>query len=162
MLGHGGSSAGSYLADPTSPISLALCCHYPVSKCRSASIVVTSTVRVNLFSLISSPHLKPDCFHPLDQTVIKDSWMFHFDLLWQIWKDLVMTGMACSLDALQFSPYFHTKSWIIFSYMSQHRVKLQASSFILKGFSRSFMWIRFTEVCSRTRMALWLLISLLQ
>ena len=48
MLGHGGSSAGSYLADPTSLIPLALCCHYPVSKCPSASIVVTSTVRVKL------------------------------------------------------------------------------------------------------------------
>ena len=28
------------------PPSLALCCHYPVSKCCSASIVVASTVRV--------------------------------------------------------------------------------------------------------------------
>ena len=36
MVGHERSSAGSYLADPTSPI-LAHC----------ASIVVTSTVRVN-------------------------------------------------------------------------------------------------------------------
>ena len=36
MVGHGGSSAGSYLADPTSPIP---------SHC--ASVVVTSTVRVN-------------------------------------------------------------------------------------------------------------------
>ena len=30
------------------PHPLALCCHYPVSKCPSASIVATSTVRVNL------------------------------------------------------------------------------------------------------------------
>ena len=37
MVGHGGSSAGSYLANPTSPIP---------SHC--ASIVVTSTVRVNM------------------------------------------------------------------------------------------------------------------
>ena len=37
MVGYGGSSAGSYLADPTSPIP---------SHC--ASIVVTSTLRVNL------------------------------------------------------------------------------------------------------------------
>ena len=37
MVGRGGSSAGSYLADTTSPIP---------SHC--ASIVVTSTVRVNL------------------------------------------------------------------------------------------------------------------
>ena len=36
MVGHGGSSAGSYLADPTSPIP---------SHC--ASIVETSTLRVN-------------------------------------------------------------------------------------------------------------------
>ena len=35
MVGHGGSSAGSYLADPTSPIP---------SHC--ASIVMTSTLRV--------------------------------------------------------------------------------------------------------------------
>ena len=44
MVGHGGSSAGSYLADPTSPIP---------SHC--ASIVVTSTLRVNYdlqFSII--------------------------------------------------------------------------------------------------------------
>ena len=30
------------------PHPLALCCHYPVSKCRSASIAVTGTVRVKL------------------------------------------------------------------------------------------------------------------
>ena len=36
MVGHGGSSAGSYLADPTSPIPS-----------HRASIVVTSTLRVN-------------------------------------------------------------------------------------------------------------------
>ena len=40
MVGHGGSSAGSYLAEPTSPIS---------SHC--ASIVATRTVRVNFPSL---------------------------------------------------------------------------------------------------------------
>ena len=37
MVGHGGSSAGSYLADTTSPIP---------SHC--ASIVATSTIRVNM------------------------------------------------------------------------------------------------------------------
>ena len=40
MVGHGGSSAGSYLADPTSPIP---------SHC--ASIVATSTVRDKLHAL---------------------------------------------------------------------------------------------------------------
>ena len=38
MVGHGGSSAGSYLTDPTSPIP---------SHC--TSIVATSTLRVNCF-----------------------------------------------------------------------------------------------------------------
>ena len=37
MVGHGGNSAGSHLAHPTSPITS-----------HSASIVVTSTLRVNL------------------------------------------------------------------------------------------------------------------
>ena len=40
MVGHGGSSAGSYLADPTFPIP---------SHC--ASIVVTSTLRAKLYYL---------------------------------------------------------------------------------------------------------------
>ena len=34
-------------ADPTFPHPLALCCHYPVLKYCSASVVITSTVRVN-------------------------------------------------------------------------------------------------------------------
>ena len=41
MVGHGGSSVGSYLADPTSPIP---------SYC--ASIAVTSTLRVNILALM--------------------------------------------------------------------------------------------------------------
>ena len=43
MVGHGGSSAGSYLADPTSPIP---------SHC--ASLVATSTLRVTPLELIRS------------------------------------------------------------------------------------------------------------
>ena len=38
------------LRRPYFPHPLALCCDYPVSKCPSASIVVTGTVRVNLFA----------------------------------------------------------------------------------------------------------------
>ena len=49
MVGHGGSSAGSYLADPTSPIP---------SHC--ALIVTTSTLRVNL--LVCS-HKGSDVLH---------------------------------------------------------------------------------------------------
>ena len=50
MVGHGGSSPGSYLANPTSPNALPLCRNYHVSKCPSASIALTSTLRVNLGS----------------------------------------------------------------------------------------------------------------
>ena len=46
MVGHGGSSAGSYLADPTSPIP-SHCAVIILFK--SASIVVTSTLRVKRF-----------------------------------------------------------------------------------------------------------------
>ena len=42
MVGHGGSSVGSYLTDPTSPIP---------SHC--ASIVTTSTVRVKVITLLT-------------------------------------------------------------------------------------------------------------
>ena len=46
MVGHGGSSAGSYLADPTSPIP---------SHC--ASVVVTSTLRVKSNALSIRLHV---------------------------------------------------------------------------------------------------------
>ena len=72
MVGHGGSRAGSYLADPTSPIP---------SHC--ASIVVTSTVRVNSFSqiiLLASisdfPH--PSLFTVLHVSFSKDSTIHSF------------------------------------------------------------------------------------
>ena len=45
MVGHGGSNAGSYLADPTSPIP---------SHC--ASIVATSTLRVKLVLFMARSH----------------------------------------------------------------------------------------------------------
>ena len=52
MHGHGGSSsssAGSYLADPTSPIPSHCTVIILLKKCPSASIVVTSTLRVNWY-----------------------------------------------------------------------------------------------------------------
>ena len=45
MVRHGGSSAGSYLADPTSPIP---------SHC--ASVVATSTLRVSGFTYVPDLH----------------------------------------------------------------------------------------------------------
>ena len=47
------------------PHPLALCCDYPVSKCRSASIAVTGTVRVNKMALELCCHLH--VFFPLTQ-----------------------------------------------------------------------------------------------
>ena len=46
MVGHGRSSAGSYLEKRYIPHPLPLCCNYPVLTYPSASIVVTSTLRV--------------------------------------------------------------------------------------------------------------------
>ena len=46
MVGHGGSSAGSYLADPTFPIPSHCAVIILFEKCPSASIVATSTLRV--------------------------------------------------------------------------------------------------------------------
>ena len=49
MVGHGGSSAGSYLADPTSPIP-SHCAEIILFKnCPSASIVMTSTSQSKAF-----------------------------------------------------------------------------------------------------------------
>ena len=39
------------------PHPLALCCNYPVSKCFSASIIVTSTVRVKAYACNNMMHL---------------------------------------------------------------------------------------------------------
>ena len=53
MVGHGGSSAGSYLANPTSPIP-----------CHCASIVVTNTLRVKIsFLLLQKQTLSPYCIN---------------------------------------------------------------------------------------------------
>ena len=56
MVGHGGSSAGSYLADPTSPIP---------SHC--VSIVATSTIRVNHSENI---HLAIFTLHTMESDIL--------------------------------------------------------------------------------------------
>ena len=58
MAGHGGSSAGSYLADPTSPIP---------SHC--ASVVTTSTVRVNSICCVVLRGCMPSIFHSFNEVV---------------------------------------------------------------------------------------------
>ena len=49
MLGHGGSSAGSYLADPTSSMPLHCAVIILFQGVAVHQFVVTSTVRVNLY-----------------------------------------------------------------------------------------------------------------
>ena len=56
MLGHGGSSAGSYLADPTSPMPSHCAVIILFSKCRSASILLTSTLRVKKYLMRVPAH----------------------------------------------------------------------------------------------------------
>ena len=60
-VGHGGSSAGLYLADPTSPIPS-----------HRASVVVTSTVRVDtfLFQLKSNSSISINCTDQFGNTAL--------------------------------------------------------------------------------------------
>ena len=68
MVGHGGSSAGSYLADPTSPIP---------SHC--ASIVVTSTLRVKLTYTWLIYHTTVDIMYVTDE-LQSFVWQLHSSL----------------------------------------------------------------------------------
>ena len=80
MVGHGGSSAGSYLADPTSPIP---------SHC--ASIVATSTVRVSvMFALF----LTSEC--PDGQGVFR----IHLSVCQVTAKNENKKEVYCALDKL--------------------------------------------------------------
>ena len=85
MVGHGGSSAGSYLADPTSPIP---------SHC--ASIVVTSTVRVNLIVSIFQR----------SQSNCQRMW---------VWRDTLRNRSICTLTALTDISTDYIRSRIIFA-----------------------------------------------
>ena len=77
MVRHGGSSAGSYLADPTSPIP---------SHC--ASVVATSTLRVNYYE--SKPEEWQSTLH--DQCVVTTAVV--------LWDELkVRTGLLCLLES---------------------------------------------------------------
>ena len=83
MVGHGGSSAGSHLADPTSPIP---------SHC--ASIVATSTLRVNtLPSQLRVEHFTDypyvDVAENLEYSTASYTWT----------RDQLVTGHLTLLDA---------------------------------------------------------------
>ena len=55
------------------PHPLALCCHYPVSMCCSASIVVTSTVRVNAVDCVAE-HLSLPNYTLCKKAAIHQIW----------------------------------------------------------------------------------------
>ena len=73
MVRHGGSSAGSYLAGPTSPIP---------SHC--ASIVATSTLRVNTFRIFTSNLVKhlPAALIAFICSSVSASWNNATELSW--------------------------------------------------------------------------------
>ena len=78
MVGHGGSSAGSYLADPTSP-----------SPSHCASIVTTSTVRVKSIESASA------CSLLSSQDILCDIWVVILLLLCERtieWTDHCIQG----------------------------------------------------------------------
>ena len=81
------------------PHPLALCCHCPVSKCRSASIVVTSTVRDNIVL-----QYYDTLYHDLDCVWVNALQHIHFycqhcgDLAYNV---LTLTVLVTTIDALQ-------------------------------------------------------------
>ena len=87
MVGHGGSSAGSYLADPTSPIP---------SHC--APIVVTSTVIVYINSMANAQYysmelIRHHCAKKPVTTMLTYPWkgtVLHCNYLGNTWKPLVL------------------------------------------------------------------------
>ena len=76
MVGHGGSSAGSYLTDPTSPIP---------SHC--ASIVGTSTLRVKL-TIYLNPLVTFGHFTDMEYTV-HQKFIYYPKLPTPLWSDLL-------------------------------------------------------------------------
>ena len=97
MVGHGGSSAGSYLADPTSPIP---------SHC--ASIVATSTV--------TPWHPSPLSYTPMDRNkllhVPEIPYTYSItNLLSRQYLQLVYSDYDCSWSPLAYSEYYNNFSW---------------------------------------------------
>ena len=76
MVGHGGSSAGSYLADPTSPIP---------SHC--ASIVVTSTLK-SLYAYNEYSGRIQLCVFPKLRHYLENSWQGVWDWDYEVVSDI--------------------------------------------------------------------------
>ena len=106
-VGHGGSSAGSYLADPTSPIP---------SHC--ASIVATSTVRVNMtrkfIPLSLDCHVSREMISDYKRHWIKDNEMsgLWLSTSFNIYKT---SAFACCSTLITWCKFLHFMSMIFFS-----------------------------------------------
>ena len=87
MVGHGGSSEGLYLADPTSPI---------LSHC--ASIVATSTVRVKLIT--ENMQMSTNMY--IGQ-LLNDSWLVLIDFIIRIQR-------LTSYDPVRSDPGYDVKN----------------------------------------------------
>ena len=115
MVGHGGSSAGSYLADRTSPIP---------SHC--ASIAMTSTVRVNILCSVLFCYLRwlgPS--HSISQHVILYSLGISCasDIMFVVFWDAAMHICICLSVCLYvcLEPSEHDKGQVIVGHQTFHR-----------------------------------------
>ena len=101
MVGYGGSSAGSYLADPTSAIP---------SHC--ASIVTTSTVRVKYETpCVQTARLKTYIVFPVQQTLFLQPFVFivYTDTVMFIGEIRLDLSIACA-NAITVNSYKQSAS----------------------------------------------------
>ena len=132
IVGHGGSSAGLYLADPTSPIS---------SHC--ASIVVTGTVRVNcrdiwnLQKLVehsvscvldSSIHLNCIACKQTFCTCLRLICNIVISVIWQCYIDLLRLYFCCN-QAISFWWHYFS-NWKLLLQLLYRITKLQDSHLV--------------------------------
>ena len=98
MLGHGGSSAGSYLADPTSPIpshcAVIILFQKPLLLC---TIAVTGTVRVKVhcYNTISGIWTDISACFSISATTFgrgSSSMMFGNKIYSSVWRQKGLTG----------------------------------------------------------------------
>ena len=127
MVVHGGSSAGSYLANPTSSIP---------SHC--ASIVVTNTVRVNLIAHSIKGH---SCFCTRKQSKVKYSWQHCHEVMHQKVNDLfaLLTSPSSSCAS---------KVAIVSPRTCVYRMSMVRSSLIKTGAFRLRFTLRVTSATS--------------
>ena len=142
MVGHGGSSAGSYLADPTSPIP---------SHC--ASIVATSTVRVNLEHCFMGGYGTWGCCMPFEEIAwsvflryVTMKWISHLPGGQQIKSFYCDQGLSIQISWLLWYSYSHVNTTTAREQKcpnAQSKWHIQISSFI---WSLTFMIVCYNKL----------------